>query len=59
MPLQGVRKGKADKSRYHSLMRKLLADVKRRAVSGQLLSSSVAGHLPQHQVASLPLKISW
>ena len=43
--LQGVRKGKADQSRYHSLMRKLLADVKRRAVSGQLLSSSVAGHL--------------
>ncbi|CAK0779841.1 hypothetical protein CVIRNUC_004867 [Coccomyxa viridis] len=42
---EGVRKGKADQSRYHSLMRKLLADVKRRAVSGQLLSSSVAGHL--------------
>ena len=43
--LQGVRKGKVDQSRYHGLMRKLLADVKRRAVSGQLLSSSVAGHL--------------
>ena len=43
--LQGVRQGKADQGRYHGLMRTLLADVKRRAVSGQLLSSSVAGHL--------------
>jgi len=43
--LQSVRQGKADQSRYHKLMRKLLKDVKQRAAAGNLLSSSVAGHL--------------
>ena len=43
--VQSVRKGKADQGKYHALMKRLLADVKQRAAAGQLLSSSVAGHL--------------
>ncbi len=43
--VQSVRQGKADQGKYHTLMRKLLVDVKRRAAAGKLLSTSVAGHL--------------
>ena len=43
--VQSVRQGKADQGKYHMLMRKLLKDVQRRAGAGELLSSSVAGHL--------------
>lgn len=43
--MQDVRQGAANQKKYHSLMRKLLADVKARAAKGELLESSVAAHL--------------
>ncbi len=43
--VQGVREGVANQGKYHALMRNLLADVKARAAAGELLDSSVAGHL--------------
>ncbi|CAL8468296.1 g7836 [Coccomyxa elongata] len=42
---KNVRQGAANQKKYHSLMRKLLADVKARAAKGELLESSVAAHL--------------
>ncbi|EIE19314.1 cytochrome P450 [Coccomyxa subellipsoidea C-169] len=42
---KGVREGVANQGKYHALMRNLLADVKARAAAGELLDSSVAGHL--------------
>ena len=53
--VQSVRQGKTDQAKYHKLMRKLLEDVKRRAAAGELLSSSVAGHLLNIRQALLGL----
>ncbi|KAK9914782.1 hypothetical protein WJX75_000489 [Coccomyxa subellipsoidea] len=40
-----VQQGVANQRKYHALMRDLLADVKKRALAGELLDSSVAAHL--------------
>ena len=43
--LQDVWEGKRAQAQYHGIMQELLADVRARSAAGQLLDSSVAGHL--------------